>query len=73
MNGADAGACEHRKTGLRNHRHVNQNTIPFFYAVGLQDRSHPIDFIMQLKKCIGMLLIGFSGDRNQCDLRCTIL
>ena len=72
MNSANARAREHRKTGFRNHWHVNQYTIAFANPIGLQNGGHAIHFSMQFFKGICLFNIGLGGNRYEGNLIATL-
>src|SRR5690349_5892288 len=55
MDGADAGAGEHRNRRLGNHRHVNGDAIAFLDAAGFQHVGEAANFGVQL--LVGELLV----------------
>jgi hypothetical protein len=66
---ANARARQHRKRGLGNHGHVNQNAVAFDHAkVSQQDRGHALHFCAQVFVGVSFFLFCLSGYKNQCGL-----
>ena len=65
MNRPDAGAGQHGKGGLGNHRHVDQHAVAFSHAQRLQAGSHALHFGVQVSKGVGFFKAGFAGNGNQ--------
>jgi hypothetical protein len=65
MDRADAHAGQHRERRLRNHRHVDQDTIALLDALRLQDGGHALHLGVQLAKAVGFLGVGFGRDEDQ--------
>ncbi len=65
MDGPQACTGQHGKGGLGDHGHVNQDPIALLHALGHQDRGHALHLGVQLAKAVGLLDVGFGGDKDQ--------
>src|SRR5262245_15131311 len=67
MDGADAGACEHRDRRLGNHRHVDGDAVAFLDATRLEDICKAANVCMQLLICellVFLRVVAFPKDRS---------
>ena len=65
MDRAYARASEHRKSGLGNHRHVDQYPVSLAHAQLQHGSRHGLHLGMQFGKGIHLFLSGLGRDGNQ--------
>ena len=65
MDGTNTGTGQHGKTGFGHHRHVDQHAVALGHTQVLQDGGHALHFGVQFTKAVGLLGIGFGGNKNQ--------
>src|SRR5262245_64458656 len=67
MNGADAGACEHRDRRLGNHRHIDGDAVAFLDAARLEHIRKAANVRVQLlisELLVLLRVIAFPKDRS---------
>ena len=65
VDGTNAGAGQHGKSGLGHHGHVDQHAVALLDAQRQQAGGHALHLCMQLGKGVDALGVGFGRDGNQ--------
>lgn len=65
MDGPDACASPGCEEGLRDHRHVDNDSVALLHSSGFQQEAHAADGLVGLAKGPGAFLVEHVGDPNQ--------
>lgn len=65
MDGSDACASPGCEEGLRDHRHVDNDSVALLHSSGFQQDAHAADGLVGLTKSPGAFLVEHIGNPNQ--------